>query len=268
VPIEPDLPFRDAEAWLAERGVPREPIRLTPAPDETPVDGAGAPTAGPPPDGTATSAGASDGTATAARDVPALSAREADQLARQAAADTAQRQADATAAPSPGRRHLEDDVAEAVAFIRRSTSSAPQTEGRLRAKLAARGTPAVVIEQALARARTERLVDDAAMAVAFVEERRRKGHAPTRIRQDLAGRGFDPDTIASVLAPRADDDLEAAAFAVARERAATLTGLPTDTAFRRVVGHLARRGYPEALARKVARQAVFRSRDEQRTAGH
>jgi regulatory protein len=268
VPIDPDLPFRDAEAWLAERGVRREPIRLTPAPDETPGDGARAPAAGPPPDGTATSAGAPDGVATAPADAPPLSAREAGQLARQAAADTAQRRADATAAPSPDRRHLEDDVAEAVAFIRRSTSSAPQTEGRLRAKLAARGTPAVVIDQALARARDERLVDDAAMAAAFVDERRRKGHAPTRIRQDLATRGFDPDTIAAALAPRADEDLEAAAFAVARDRAASLTGLPTETAFRRVVGHLARRGYPEALARKVARQAVFRSRDEQRTAGH
>jgi regulatory protein len=260
VAIDPDLPFRDAEAWLAERGVRREPIRLTPAPDEPRADD---------PRGTAASASSTTTPRVpGAPDAPPLSAREADQLARQAAADTAQRQADAAATPSPGERHLEDDVAEAVAFIRRSTSSAPQAEGRLRGKLAARGTPAVVIDQALARARVERLVDDEAMAAAFADERRRRGHAPTRIRQDLASRGFDPDTIAAALAPRADEDLEAAAFAVARDRAASLTGLPTETAFRRVVSHLARRGYPEALARKVARQAVFRSRDEQRTAGH
>jgi regulatory protein len=257
VPIDPDLPFRDAEAWLAERGVQREPIRLAPVPDE-----AAAPA---PPD---RAADAASETVPAAPDAPPLSAREADQLARQAAADAAQRQADAAATPDLGRRHLEDDVAEAVAFIRRSTSSAPQAEGRLRDKLVSRGTPDVVIDQALQRARAERLVDDGAMAVAFVAERRRKGHAPTRIRQDLAARGFDPDTIATALAASGDEDLEAAAFAVARERAATLTGLPTETAFRRVVGHLVRRGYPEALARKVARQAVFRSRDEQRTAGH
>jgi regulatory protein len=242
VSIDPDLPFRDAEAWLAERGVRREPIRLTPPP--------AAPAAPPPTAG------------------PALSAREADQLARQAAADGAQRQADAAAVPAPGQRHLEDDVAEAVAFIRRSTSSAPQAEGRLRAKLVARGTTTVVVDQALSRARAERLVDDQAMAAALVAERRAKGHAPARIRQDLAARGFDTATIAAALAANGDEDLEAAAFAVARERAAGLTGLPTETAFRRVVGHLARRGYPEALARKVARQAVFRSRDDQRTAGH
>jgi hypothetical protein len=42
----------------------------------------------------------------------------------------------------------------------------------------------------------------------------------------------------------------------------------TETAYRRVVGYVARRGYPEALARKVAREAVFASRDAQRAAGH
>jgi regulatory protein len=253
VPIDPDLPFRDAEAWLAERGVRREPIRLPPAPsDPAPEPPATRPSADP----------------TGPSVPPSLSVREADQLARQAAADDAQRRADAAATPPPGQRHLEDDVAEAVAFVRRSTSTAPQAEGRLRAKLAARGMPDVVIDQALARARAERLVDDPAMAAAFVAERRRKGHAPARIRQDLAARGFDPTTVAAALADGADQDLEAAAFAVARERAAGLTGVPTETAFRRIVGHLGRRGYPEALARKVARQAVFRSRDDQRTAGH
>jgi regulatory protein len=261
VPIDPDLPFRDAEAWLAERGVPREPLRVTSPPAPVNVeDGRPDPSAASP--GRSTQAGPRP-------DAPPVSAREADRLAQQAAADVALREGDASATPAPDRRHLEDDVAEAVAFIRRSTSTAPQAEGRLRGKLVDRGTPAVVIDQALERARAERLVDDAAMATALVAERRQKGHAPTRIRQDLTARGFTADTIADVLGDAsAGQDLEAAAFAVARDRAAGLTGLPPETAFRRVVGYLARRGYPEALARKVARQAVFRSRDEQRTAGH
>jgi regulatory protein len=263
VPIDPDLPFRDAEAWLAERGVPREPIRATPPPE--PAEPAERK------DGRPDRSAASPASSTQAgpqADAPPVSPREVDRLAQQAAADAAQREGDASATPAPDRRHLEDDVAEAVAFIRRSTSTAPQAEGRLRAKLIDRGTPKAVIDQAFERARAERLVDDAAMATALVAERRRKGHAPTRIRQDLAARGFTADTIAHVLGDAAAEDLEAAAFAVARDRAAGLTGLPSETAFRRVVGYLARRGYPEALARKVARQAVFRSRDEQRTAGH
>jgi regulatory protein len=145
---------------------------------------------------------------------------------------------------------------------------APQAEGRLRDKLVERGFATPVIEGALERARTERLVDDRAMAAALVEERRRKGHAVARIRRDLRERGFDEATLDAVLADSAREDPEAAAFAVARDKAAGLTALTAETAFRRVVGHVVRRGYPEGLARKVAREAVFTARDPERTAGH
>jgi regulatory protein len=254
-------PFRDAEAWLAERGIEREPIRVGPAPD---------------PGGTADPDLAADPAAVGRADdargttdpgVPPVTARDAQRLAQQAAADAAVRAGERTAAPDPTRRHLEDDVAAAVAFVRRSTAVAPQSEGRLRAKLADRGVAASVIDRALDQARTQRLVDDAAMAAAFVDERRRRGHAAARIRTDLRERGFDEPTIAAALAAADHEDPEAAAFAVARDRAAGLTGVPAEVAFRRVVGHLTRRGYPDGLARKAARQAVFASRDDERAAG-
>jgi regulatory protein len=70
------------------------------------------------------------------------------------------------------------------------------------------------------------------------------------------------------LPPPDAEDHEAAAFAVAADKAGGLTALPTEAAFRRVVAHVARRGYPEGLARKVAREAVFAARDPERTAGH
>lgn len=230
-PDRPDTaPFKDAEAWLAERSVPRDPIRVT--------------------------------------DAPAISAREATDLAGQAARDADQRAADEAAHPDPGQRRLEDDVAEAVAFVRRSTSAAPQAEARVRGKLSERGWPPAVIDQALERARAERLVDDAAMAKALVDERRRKGHAPSRIRRDLEARGFDDATLDPLLAAAEAEDPAAAAFAVATDKAQRLTGLDTDTAFRRVAAHVARRGYPDGLARKVARDAVFATRDAERSAGH
>jgi regulatory protein len=239
-------PFRDAEAWLAERGIERDPIRLSP-PD-------------PGPDGAAGPGGAATG--------PEVSPREAARLASQAAADARAGADDAAAAPDASRPRLEDDVAEAVAYIRSSTATAPQSEGRLRAKLADRGWNAVVVDRALERARQQRLVDDAAMAAALVEERRRKGHAPARIRRDLAARGFDEATLDPALADAEAEDPEAAAFALARDRAAGLTALSAEAAFRRVAAYVARRGYPEGLARKVARSAVFTTRDPERTAGH
>lgn len=242
---------RDAEAWLAERGIRREPIRVPRDPD------AEAPAQPVPSDPSGSAASA-----------PAASASEAHRLAGQAAADAALVAADARAYPDPQRHRLEDDVAEAMAFVRRSTAVAPQSEGRLRAKLTDRGWPTVVVEQALIRARRERLVDDGAMAAALVEERRAKGHAVARIRRDLRERGFEDDVLDRALAAADAEDPRAAAFAVARERAAGLTSVPTDVALRRVAAFVARRGYPEGLARKVARDAVFATRDPERTAGH
>jgi regulatory protein len=238
---------RDAEEWLAERGIEREPIRVTPGPTaapDAPEHDPGAP-AGPPP-----------------------STREAAQLAQAGAVEAERRAAEAAATRPPPSSTLADDVAEGLAFVRRSTATAPQSVGRLRRKLTERGTPAAAIDLVIERAHAERLVDDDAIAASIVAERRAKGHAPTRLRKDLVARGFDAETIARALAPVEAEDQEAAAFAVARAKADRLTAVDAETAFRRTVGHVARRGYPEGLARKVARQAVDVSRDPARTAGH
>ncbi len=246
---------RDAEAWLAERGIERDPIRVDPAPPphqqpETtpPADGSTRPSAGP--------------------SSPPVSPREAQRLAGQVAADDELVTSEQASQADPTQRHLEDDVAQAVAYVRRSTSSTPQSEGRLRTKLEDRGWPRVVVDQALERARSERLVDDVAMAAALVEERREKGHAPARIRQDLTARGFTAEVLDPLLAAADTEDPHAAAFDLASRKAASLTGEPTETAFRRVAAYVARRGYPDGLARKVARDAVFASRDPERSAGH
>jgi regulatory protein len=258
---------RDAESWLAERGITREPVRLAPSDAEVAAGAAveseespvGPPLAGDRPvagGGAATEAG------------PPPSAREAVQLAEASQVEVERYQAEVEATRPPAASSLADDVAEGVAFVRRSTATAPQSVGRLRRKLAERDTPAAALDLVIERAHAECLVDDDAMATALVEERRAKGHAPTRLRADLVKRGFDRDTIDQALAPVEAEDQEAAAFAVARDKADRLTGVDAEAAYRRTVGHVARRGYPEGLARKVARQAVDVTRDPARTAGH
>lgn len=242
----------DAEAWLAERGIRRDPI------------GAGSDPAPVPDDASPSLDDAAPGAVGAGPDV---TARDATRVAAQAAADVQLRDADASATPDTSVPHLEDDVVDAVAFVRRSTSAAPQSEGRVRAKLADRGWSRAVIDQAMVRARRERLVDDLAMATALVQEKQRRGHAPSKIRADLRDREFDAETIDAVLDGADQQDLEAAAFAVASEKAERTTTLEPESAYRRVVGHVVRRGYPEGLARKVAREAVFTVRDPERAAG-
>lgn len=232
------MPFRSAEDFVASLGVERDPIRVTPAPDE---------------------------------DRTPVSSREAARLATEAppppathAGGTGSPDAAGDEAAAPG--DLGEEVAKAVAYARRSTAQAPKSEARLRDKLAAREYPRVVIDRALERCRTEGIVDDAAFASALAEERRRKGHAPFRITQDLRTRGFADDLIARVVAPLESQDREAQAFDAARAKARSLAGLEDETAFRRLVGHLARRGYHEGLARKVAREVVYADREARRTA--
>lgn len=293
-------PFKDAEAFLRDLGVEREPIEVPldagPAPDaavdasgaqlaptrqgvaeSTPPSGVGAIDGVPadeheeegPHDGSGAQEAVADGLGPAgeATDAagPTLSAPKAMDLATQVERDAALRAADAAALPDPDGRTLEADVSAAVGFVRASTAGAPQSEGRLRDKLERRGVPGQVIAQAMERARRERLVDDEALIAALVDERRGQGHAPARIRRDLQDRGFARDDVDRALESADQQDPEAAAFAIAQARAARLTALPAETAYRRVVGYLARRGHPEGLARKVAREAVFVAREAERT---
>lgn len=231
--------FRDAEAWLRERGVEREALR-------------------PPPDA-----------------APPVSTREATRLAR-AARDAPSPTGDRPTSPpsgtppdpaGAGSRDLGDEVTAAVAYARRATAQTPRTASRLADAMRRRGWPEVVVERAIERCRGQGLVDDDAFARALVDEGRSRGHAPRRLRADLARRGFAPDTVEAALAPYAHEDLEAAAFGLARGRAQRLRHLDAEAAFRRLVGWLGRRGYGESLARRVAREAVFTSRDDERTAG-
>lgn len=160
----------------------------------------------------------------------------------------------------------EHEVAKAVSHAYRSTRQAPKSEQRLREALARRNVAESVIDAAIARCREEGVVDDRALARALAEEGRGKGHAPRRIRQSLETRGLPDEVVQEVLEGFSYSDEEAAAYALAVERAARLRGTEPEAAFRRILGFLARRGYAEATARKVARQAVFNDREAQRTA--
>jgi len=234
----------DAEGWLAARGVRREPL-----------------------------VGATPGAANDAAPVPAppVRPREVVDLARQSASDVPPSTggSGASIAPDDDPTTVSDeargDVGAALAFIRRSTANAPQSEGRLRTKLRDRGHDEVTTESALERARAERLVDDEVLLDVLIAERRARGHADARLRRDLRGRGFTGLQVDEALARSADTDPAAAAFAVAREQAARQRAVDPEVAVRRTVGALVRRGHPEGLARKAARDAVYADR-EQRSA--
>lgn len=237
--------FRDAEAWLARRGVPRRPV--TDAADGTPP----------------TAAVGLREVARIVAEVPAPPTGVAPGSARHPDVGSGSPD-EVTGIDRPS--DLGDRIGQAMAYVRRATATTPLSESRVRRGLEQRGFPPVVVEAVLERARHERAVDDDAYAAAFTEERRRQGHAPLRIRRDLERRGFAAETIDRALAPFVDEDAEAQALAVARSRAERDAALPAEKAFRRLAGFLARRGYTDAVARKVAREVVFDVRERQRTA--
>ncbi len=256
--------FRSAEEWLAERGIERERIKVTvPADAELDAD-AGGP-------GVADAAAATPSSTEpvpAAGAMPAPGAREVHQLATEPPPAIPGEGHDAPIGSGRDHPDLSDEVTRAVTFIQRSTASGPASTGRLQRKLAARDVPAPAIRLALDQARDQGLVDDAAFAAALSDEGRAKGHAEKRIRKDLRTREFDDDVIAATMARHNDRDPEAVAFEVARTKASSLRGVDSETAFRRLVGHLSRRGHNEWVARKVAREVVFNELEDDVITGH
>ena len=255
----------DAERWLASRGVEREPL----VGDGSPLVRSPVTTQAPEP---------ATAPATAPAQGPPPGVREAIGLARKVAAEP--ELAVSPALPEDvavgwngaddvegGEREGSAGVGAALAFIHRSTANAPQSEGRLRAKLTERGYPDPVVDEALAEARGQRLVDDAAMLAALITERRSRGHADRRLRRDLRDRGFTGVQVDEALALHAHTDPAAAAFALAREQAARHRSVDAEAAVRRTIGHLVRRGHSEGLARKAARDAVYADREVQDIAG-
>jgi SOS response regulatory protein OraA/RecX len=156
-----------------------------------------------------------------------------------------------------------DAVDDALAFLRRSTAVAPQAEARLRTKLVERGVDEEVVDAAMVRARAERIVDDAALAAALVDERRRKGLGQPHPARPACAWASTPRRST----PLAVFDGRGSRGACVRARPGPRRAARRDepeAAFRRIVGYLLRRGHPDGLSRKVARNAVFADREDHR----
>ncbi|CAN5899839.1 recombination regulator RecX [soil metagenome] len=145
-------------------------------------------------------------------------------------------------------------VSAAVTFVLRSTKARPQTAAELRTKLAAREYDDSVIDRALDRATALGAIDDAAFAAAWVGDRGLvRGYSASRLRRELRQRQVPDPLIDDALTQLDGRDDLAVATELARARAQKLpASLSPEAVARRLVGFLARRGYTEALSRRVA----------------
>lgn len=102
-------------------------------------------------------------------------------------------------------------------------------------------------------------LDDAILAGHLVTSGvERKGQGRVALSRALAQRGLTRDVIDAALDELPDDDAERA-LEFARTKARSLARLDNDTALRRLIGQLARRGYNGAVAMKAAKAALAES---------
>lgn len=145
----------------------------------------------------------------------------------------------------------------ARSIVLRRLTGAPRTRAQLAADLQRRAVPEEVAERVLDRFGEVGLVDDAAYARSWVSSRHAgRGLARRALAHELRQRGVDDDTVAAAVAEiDTDQEVTAAAGLVARRLPAT-RGLPTDTRVRRLVGMLARKGYPPGMAFAVVKDEL------------
>ena len=136
-------------------------------------------------------------------------------------------------------------------------TAAPRTRAQLAAALRRRGVPDDAAEAVLGRFADVKLIDDAMFATAWVESRHHgRGLSGRALAAELRQRGVSSDDIqAAVDQLGPEQEIATARSLVARKLAAT-RGQPTPARTRRLVGMLARKGYSQALAYRVVREAL------------
>jgi regulatory protein len=132
----------------------------------------------------------------------------------------------------------------------------PRTRRELQLRLVRAGFDREEVDAELARLQEVGLLDDARFAAQFVEhalDRRLEGRRS--IEANLFAKGLERGLIDEALqAAEGDDDGRLARLAEAR--ADRLRGLPPETAHRRLVSFLVRRGHEAGAARAAATRAL------------
>jgi regulatory protein len=162
-----------------------------------------------------------------------------------------------------GRESDADPVEVAKQIVMRQLGVSAKSRHQLAQVLARRAVPERAAEAALDRFTELGYIDDAAFARSWVESRQRsRGLAGSALRRELRERGIDAEIIDGVLLECVDADAERLAAAeLVDKKLRSMRGIDADTATRRLVSMLARKGYSPGLAYGVVRQALAAASD-------
>ena len=164
-------------------------------------------------------------------------------------------------APTPGS--AADDVpqadpeAVARAILLRQLTMGPRTEAQLRQAMARRNVPEAVCERLITRFTEIGLIDDAGYAADFVQAQAASGALSRRgVQHKLQQKGVPADIVTAALEQIDPADERAAAADLARRRASRMQGLDPQTRRRRLIGVLARRGFPSEVVHAAVAEAL------------
>ena len=147
-------------------------------------------------------------------------------------------------------------------------TGAPRSRAELEKALARKNVPGDVARRLLDRFTEVGLVDDEAFARAWVESRQRsKGLARRAIAVELHLKGVDSGVVAQALDELDTEDEEAAARGLVRRKLRSVRGVPEPARSRRLLGMLARKGYPAGMAMDAIRDELGADADWQRSIG-
>jgi len=158
---------------------------------------------------------------------------------------------------APGAEPGADPEAVARQICLRLLASAPRTRAELAAALSRRGVPDAAAEAVLARFAEVKLIDDATFARAWVESRHHgRGLAGRALAGELRRKGVPAEDIEAAVGGLDPEQEVATARALVARRLAASTGQPQEARIRRAIGGLARKGYSQALAYRLVREAL------------
>jgi regulatory protein len=166
-------------------------------------------------------------------------------------------------APGSPEGNSGDPEAVARAVCLRALTGAPKTRKQLADVLAKREIPEEAAAAVLDRFTEVGLIDDAAFARAWVSSRQAgRGLARRALSAELRAKGVDAEVAAAALdTVDPQEEWDAARQLVAR-RLPSMQRLDRQTAERRLVGMLARKGYGGGLAGHVVREALDAHADD------
>jgi regulatory protein len=140
---------------------------------------------------------------------------------------------------------------------------APRTRAELAAVLRKKGIEDDVADEVLGRFAEVGMIDDALFAQVWVTSRHRgRGLAGRALQQELRRKGVDDGDIAEAVATLHPEQEAATARAIVDRKLHSTRGLTTEARVRRLVGMLARKGYPAGLAFRVVREALAEEGEE------